>query len=131
MDNEIRDEGRQRILIAEDEQDLREALFTVFAAEGFEVLTAEDGKTALKTALAEHPDLILLDLIMPQLSGQEVIGALRQDEWGKNAKIIVLTAQSDMDTLSSTIEKGGTDYLVKSDWKLQDIVAKVKERLAT
>lgn len=130
MSSEIRNENRQSILIAEDEQDLREALFTVFAAEGFEVLTAENGEAALEVALAEHPDIMLLDLIMPQLSGQEVIEALRQDEWGKNTKIIVLTAQSDMDTLSSTIEKGGTDYLVKSDWKLQDIVAKVKERLA-
>lgn len=121
---------RSSILIVEDEKDLREALFTVFAAEAFEVLVAEDGEEGLAKALSEHPDLILLDLMLPKKSGQEVLDALREDEWGKNAKVIVLTALEDLETLSSTIEKGGTDYLVKSDWKLQDIVAKVKERLA-
>ncbi|MFT5037115.1 MAG: DNA-binding response OmpR family regulator, partial [Candidatus Azotimanducaceae bacterium] len=121
---------RKKILIADDEKDLREALFTVLAAEGYEVLTAENGKVALDIALAEHPDLILLDLNMPKLSGNEVLEALSTDEWGKYAKVIVLTALDDMDTLSKTMETGGLDYLVKSDWKLEDIVRKVKEKLA-
>jgi DNA-binding response OmpR family regulator len=130
MNDAIVNENRKKILIADDEKDLREALFTVLAAEGYEVLTAENGKVALDIALAEHPDLILLDLNMPKLSGNEVLEALSTDEWGKYAKVIVLTALDDMDTLSKTMETGGLDYLVKSDWKLEDIVRKVKEKLA-
>ncbi|MDC1205408.1 response regulator [Candidatus Pacebacteria bacterium] len=121
---------RKKILVAEDEKDLREALFTVLSAEGYEVLSADNGQAALDSALKEHPDLILLDLMMPKMDGHAVLKALSEDTWGKNAKVIVLTALDDMETLSTTMENGGFDYMVKSDWKLEDIVKKVKEKLA-
>lgn len=127
--SETETRNRKTILVADDEKDLREALFTVLAAEGHEVLTADNGEDALLIALKEHPDLILLDLVMPSLGGQEVLTRLRADEWGKHVKIIILTALDDMSTLSATIEKGGLDYMVKSDWKLKDIVRRVKEKL--
>lgn len=122
-------EERKRILVAEDEVDLREALFTVLAAEGYEVFTASDGKEALEIAKREQPDLVLLDLVMPHMSGQEMLAALKSEEWGVNMKVIILTALDDMQTLSETLEKGGYDYLVKSDWRLEDIVKKVREEL--
>lgn len=129
MSEQVMNENRKKVLIAEDEKDLREALFTVLAAEGYEVLTAEDGEAALKTALSEHPDLILLDLIMPQMDGRDVLKALSEDEWGKTTKVIILTAIEDLDTVSTMIENGSFDYMVKSDWKLEDIVKKVNEKL--
>jgi CheY-like chemotaxis protein len=129
MDDDILTEKREKILVADDEQDLREALFTILAAQGYEVITAEDGETALELALSEHPDLILLDLNMPKMKGGEVLEALRKDEWGEHAKVVVLTAYGDMDTLSKIMETGGLDYLVKSDWKLEDIVRMVGEKL--
>ena len=84
-----------------------------------------------KMALDEHPDLILLDLKMPVVDGHEVLKALSEDEWGKTAKISILTASADMDTLSKTLEMGGMDYMVKTDWKLDDIVQKIKTKIGS
>jgi DNA-binding response OmpR family regulator len=121
--------GRKKVLIAEDEQDLREALCTAIGAEGIEVLAADNGEQALATALEEHPDLLVLDLMMPKMGGREVLKKLREDAWGKLLPVIVLTAQSDMETVSNVIESGGLEYLVKNDWKLEDIAVRVRARL--
>jgi len=124
------EQTRKKILIAEDEQDMREALFTILAAQGHEVIAAANGEEALEMALAEHPDLILLDIRMPKKNGQEVLEAVKADEWGKDAMVVMLTAFNDMDTVSTMLDLGAYDYLVKSDWELQDIVKKVNEKLA-
>jgi len=124
------EQTRKKILIAEDEQDMREALFTILAAQGHEVIAAANGEEALEMALAEHPDLILLDIRMPKKNGQEVLEAVKADEWGKDAMVVMLTAFNDMDTVSTMLDLGASDYLVKSDWELQDIVKKVNEKLA-
>lgn len=118
--------NRKKILIAEDEQDLREALFVTLAAHGYEVVVAKNGEEALEMAYVERPDLVVLDLMMPKKNGHEVLEELRKDEWGATAKVLVLTSQGDMDTLSETLEKGGHDYLVKSDWSLEEIAVKVR-----
>lgn len=114
----------KKILIVEDEQDLIEIIDEKFTREGFTVLKAGDGVEGLKVSLKEHPDLILLDIVMPRMDGLTMLKKLRQDSWGKTAEVILLT------NLSPT-EKSPTDteYLIKSDWKLQDIVDKVKKKL--
>lgn len=129
MSEETMNAAHKKILVADDEQDLREALHAALSTEGFEVIAAENGTVALEKALSEHPDLILLDLMMPGLTGKEVLSNLRADSWGADAKVLVLTAVSDLESLSEILEEGGMDYLVKSDWELSEIVAKVKERL--
>lgn len=121
---------KKKVLVVEDEADLREALVTALSEEGFEVHEAKDGTAALKFALEQKPDLILLDLMLPYMSGKEVLQELRNDSWGKYTKVIVLSALEDMDTISETLEYGAHEYLVKTDWKLEDIVKRVKERLA-
>lgn len=128
-EKEMKSSGR-KILVVEDETDLREALREALTAEGFEVLEAKDGTAALKFAFEEKPDLILLDLMLPYMSGHEVLKKLREDKWGRYAKVIVLSALEDIDTVSEVLEYGAHEYLVKSDWKLEDIVKRVKERLA-
>ena len=127
--NDTNTESKKTILVAEDEADLREALFTILTSEGFEVLLAEDGEQALDLAFKNKPDLILLDMIMPNVDGHGVLDKLRNDEWGKNVKVIVLTALSDLNSLSKTLEHGGLEYLVKTDWKLEDIATRVRQRL--
>lgn len=122
-------EEKKRILVVEDEGDLREALTTMLESEGFEVIGAKDGTAALKFAFEEKPDLIILDLMLPFMSGQEVLQKLREDKWGRYAKVIVLSALEDIDTISEVLEYGAHEYLVKTDWKLEDIVKRVKERL--
>ena len=78
----------KKVLVVEDERTLRDALVKKLSKEEFTVLSAKDGKEGLDTALAEHPDLILLDILMPKMNGIEVLQKLREDEWGAKAKVI-------------------------------------------
>lgn len=117
------------ILIVEDEPALCEALRDKLTREGFTVLSAKDGKEGLEIALIDHPDLILLDIIMPVMDGMTMLNKLRADPWGKGALVIILTNLSDAKDPLVLFPHRSLDYLVKSDWKLDDLVAKAKERL--
>ncbi len=117
------------ILIVEDEKDLREALATAFTYEGFLTLTAEDGEEGLQTAFAQKPDIILLDVMMPKVDGLEVLKRLRQDEWGKGVKVIVMTALDELDKVAEVVEAGVDEYIMKTSITLSGIVTKVKEKL--
>ena len=75
------------------------------------------------------PDLILLDLVMPNKDGFAVLTELREDPWGKTAPVILLTNLDDYESLSRVLQKQGHEYLVKTDWKIEEVVAKVKEHL--
>ena len=121
--------GKKTILIVDDEKDLRDALATALADEGFNVLTAADGDEGLKMAFEHKPDLILLDLVMPKLDGYAVLDRLRLDEWGKDANVFLLTVLEDIDSVSKAIEHGGLEYFVKTDWRLEDIVERIQEKL--
>jgi DNA-binding response OmpR family regulator len=123
-------EKSKKILIVEDEKDLREAIKTALQYEGFTVETAEDGVEAFTTAHAFRPDLILLDILMPKQNGIETLKSLRKEEWGKDVPVIIMTVLDDMDKLSEALEAGATEYLVKTDMSLSTIVEKVKIRLA-
>ena len=120
---------KKTILIAEDEVALLQVLTDKLTVEGFNVLGVKDGKEGLRIALEKHPDLILLDLIMPEMDGLTMLRKLREDKWGKNVEVIVLTNLTDTPTIAKIVEEGTFDFLVKSDWKLADIVKRIKERL--
>lgn len=123
------EEETKVILVADDEKDLREALAIALANEGFSVITAEDGQQAVDLALKNHPDLIMLDLIMPNVDGSEALKQIRADEWGKNANILILTALDDLESISEIVEQGGSEYLIKTEWTLTDVVRKVREKV--
>lgn len=123
------DVPNKKILVVDDEQDLREALKTALAYEGFEVLTANDGDQGLSLALEQKPDLVLLDIMMPKMSGIDVLRALRDDEWGVRADVIMLTASDDMERLAEATELGVSEYIMKTSVTLNDMVGKVKARL--
>lgn len=116
--------NKKTILIVEDEVSMLNALRDKLTREDFFVLEAKNGKEGLEVALLEHPDLILLDVVMPIMDGMTMLKNLREDEWGKDAKVIILTNLSDV-----AVAHRSYDYLVKSDWKIEDVVAKVHERL--
>lgn len=122
-------EQTKKVLVVEDEQDLRDALKTALSYEHFETFAAGDGEEGLRIALLEKPDLILLDLMMPKMDGLSVLKALRADEWGKGVTVIVMTALDDLERVAEVMEHGGTEYLVKSNISLNMVVAKVKEKL--
>lgn len=121
--------SRAKVLIVEDETGLLSVLTEKISREGYEVLNAKNGKAGLETALKEHPDLILLDVIMPIMDGMTMLQELRRDEWGKGAKVILLTNLNDPEKIQESIEAGAYEFLVKTDWKLSEVVEKVKTTL--
>lgn len=121
-----------KILIVEDESDLREALVDKLTREGFDAREARNGEEGLELALKEHPDLILLDIVMPKMDGMTMLKRLREEnEWGKKVHVILLTnlSATDEKIIKAMMENEPSYYLVKSDWKIGDVVKKVKETL--
>ncbi|MFA5133237.1 MAG: response regulator [Patescibacteria group bacterium] len=118
-----------KILIIEDEVSVRKILADKFKKEGFGISEAKDGVEGLKKAKKERPAIILLDIIMPKMDGLTMLKKLRRDEWGKDAKVLVLTNLSDATSVENALEAGVHDFLVKADWKLEDLVKKVKDKI--
>ena len=103
----------KKILIADDKATSRELLRTVLERQGYEVMEAADGEEALQKALAEFPDLILLDLQMPRRTGYEVLGELRKDARHAALPIIALTASAMQGDRERALAAGFTGYLAK------------------
>jgi DNA-binding response OmpR family regulator len=122
-------ENKKIILVVEDEAPLRHALIEKLFHEGFEVLNAKNGEEGLETALLKHPQVILLDILMPKMDGMEVLRKLRADAWGKTAHIIMLTNLNDNERVAEAMKNHAFDYFVKSDVKIQEVVDKIKEKL--
>lgn len=116
-----------KILIVEDEAPMVRILADRFTREGFEVQTAKNGEEGLAAALKGHPDVILLDIIMPIMDGMTMLEELRQDEWGARVPVFLLTNLSEPEKIAQAQENRVKGYLVKANWKLEDIVAKVKD----
>ncbi len=133
MNNELNNKKMLVIEEVEDEKSLRDVLHDKFSLEGFNVLEAKDGEEGLATALREHPDIILLDIVLPKMDGLTMMKKLREaNEWGKNVPIILLT---NLEANDDKIMKAITDntpayYLVKANYTIEDLVEKIKERLA-
>jgi DNA-binding response OmpR family regulator len=120
---------QHKIVIAEDETILLRGLTDRFTQEGFAVFPAENGAEALKLALENHPDMILLDIVMPVMDGMTALKKLREDEWGKTAKVIFLTNLSDSDKVSDAVAHGVYDFLIKVDWSLDNLVKRVSGQI--
>lgn len=117
------------ILIVEDEADLREALSTALAYEGYRVVQAKDGAEGVEKAIAERPNLMLLDIVMPEKDGLEVLKELKEKEEVKDTKIIVMTVLDDLEKIAEVVESGGDEYIVKTDITLEGIIQKVRSSL--
>jgi DNA-binding response OmpR family regulator len=120
---------KRTILIVEDDEPIRQAIAVGLERNGFEVLQAVDGEEGLKTALAEHPDLILLDLRMPKKTGQEMLDDLREDKWGADVPVIVLSNADDNLDIYLATKDGRTSYAIKSSMELDEIIKLIKFRL--
>jgi DNA-binding response OmpR family regulator len=118
------------ILVVEDEAPLRKALADILLLEGFNVLLASDGKQGLETAIKYEPDLILLDLVMPNMNGWEMLDRLRTNSaWGNAVPVYLLTNIDDKESAGKMVTGTNIDYFVKSNWILEDVVLRVKGRL--
>jgi DNA-binding response OmpR family regulator len=116
----------ERILIIEDELPMRTALEDALAAEGYRVLSAADGGSGLKRAIAEKPDLILLDIMMPKLDGYAVCAELRR--LANPVPILMLTAKGQIEDCVAGLDSGADDYLVKP-FSTEELLARVRALL--
>lgn len=119
----------KKVLIVEDELPILNGISDKFTYEGFSVLKAKDGQDGLDKALKDHPDLILLDNLMPNTDGFYLLENLRKDEWGKNARVIMWSNSHDARTQYRAKKLGTLYFMVKSDWEYKDVVRKVREIL--
>jgi len=116
----------KHILLVEDELDIQEAMAEALSAAGFTVTTASNGAIGLKLALEKKPDLILLDIVMPEMGGHEMLKRLRDDAWGKSAKVIMLTSMDGAQNVSDAYEESVDDYIIKVHNSLDEIIKKVR-----
>ena len=115
-----------RLLIIEDELPMRTALADALSSEGYRVLTAADGRAGLDRALAEKPDLILLDLMMPKLDGFTLCAELRR--LGHATPVLMLTAKGQIEDRVKGLDAGADDYLVKP-FSTEELLARVRALL--
>ncbi len=116
--------------IVEDDDSVRNALRDKLAHEGFAIIEAKDGQEGLDLALHEHPDVILLDIRMPKMDGMTLMHKLRQDKWGKNASIIILTnLDTNNERLAGIVADQPSYYLIKANTPLEKVLEKIQEVL--
>lgn len=117
------------VLIVEDEGPMRRVLVDAFFKANFRVFEAVDGESGLRIAGSERPDFILLDLLMPRMDGMTMLRELRKSDWGKKAQVAVLTNFNDSERIHEVAKCNVSDFWIKTDWTLKDLVSKVRERL--
>lgn len=123
------DGQKKKIQLVEDDDTLAEVYRQRLELEGFDVIRSNNGEAALKDAVEGHPDLILLDVMMPNLNGFDVLDILRNSPQTRNIHIIMLTALSQPKDAERAKELGADDFLVKSQVVIGDVVARVKHHL--
>jgi len=117
------------ILLIEDDSLLIKMYKTKFTAEGFEVIVAEEGESGLKMALENPVNFIILDIMMPKLSGLEVLETLRQHPKGKTIPVIVLSNLDQEEKAQKALQLGAKEFLVKANFTPAQIVEKVRKYL--
>ncbi len=124
---------KNKILIVDDDEAIRKSLERALVSEGFETITADNGVTGLATALNKNPELILLDLKMPELGGMEMLEELRKSgDWGKKVPVIILTNyDTDEKAMQEILKHEPSFYFLKSKVDPDIIVDTIKEKLGT
>ena len=109
-----------RILLIEDEPNIQRLICYALQTKGHHVTVAQDGRAGLEAAQAEAPDLVLLDMVMPEMSGMEVLMALKGDSSLENIPVLVVTASAQKEEAERAIESGAAGYLIKP-FHVQDL----------
>lgn len=120
---------RQKILFVEDEEALQTSLSSALKEAGYKTVAAYDGEAAIAMAAREHPDLILLDIILPRRSGFEVLEELKSNESTRDIPVIVLTNLERISDVERMLSLGATNYLVKANYDISEILSKVRQVL--
>src|SRR6476620_3884337 len=120
----------QKIAIVEDDQAISQMYRIKFEQEGFTVETAENGKLGLSLAEKMKPDIILLDLMMPEMRGDEMLVAMRKTDWGKDIKVIILTNMGEQEAPPILKELGAKKFILKAEMTPRQVADMVKAELA-
>ena len=120
----------KKILIIDDDKIFSKILRDGLIAGGqgkYEVISAFDGEEGFLVASREKPDLIMLDMMMPKVTGIEFLRKVRKEEWGKDTPVIVETQLSDLGNMSEGVALGVKGYIIKSDYSLDTILRQVED----
>lgn len=120
-----------KIAIIEDDQAISQMYRIKFEAEGYQVETAENGKLGLELADKLRPDIILLDLMMPEMNGDEALQKLRATEWGKDIKVIILTNMGEQEAPEILKKLNVRRFIVKAEMTPRQVAEMVKAELAS
>lgn len=119
-----------KIAIVEDDLTIAQMYRMKFEAEGYKVEIAENGKLGLALCERMKPDMVLLDLMMPEMNGDEMLAAMRKTEWGKSTKVIILTNVGEQEAPESLKKLGVNDFIVKAEMTPSQVAEFVKSKLA-
>jgi len=117
-----------KIAIIEDDQAISQMYRFKFEADGFEVETAENGVLGLELCKSMRPDIVLLDLMMPQMNGDEMLEKLRATDWGKDIKVVILTNKGEQEIPAKVKELGVSSVILKADMtprQVEEVVQKL------
>jgi len=119
-----------KVAIIEDDQAISQMYRIKFEAEGYEVETAENGKVGLELVESMKPDIILLDLMMPEMNGDEALEKLRATDWGKDIKVVILTNMGEQEIPPNVKQLGVSAVVLKADMTPRQVADLVKAKLA-
>ena len=119
-----------KIAIVEDDAAISQMYRIKFEAENYDVETADNGKLGLELIEKMSPDIILLDLMMPEMNGDEMLTKLRKTTWGKNIKVIILTNMGESEAPDTLKELGVSAFIVKANMTPRQVAELVKSQLA-
>lgn len=128
-ENQNQTETKRTILLVEDDPLLVKMYSTKFTKEGFNIIFAEDGEEGLKLALSQKIDFLLLDVMMPKLSGIDLLTKLRQDPKGKDIPVLVFSNLTQQEEAQKALGLGAKEYLIKANFTPSQLVEKVKKYL--
>lgn len=121
--------GKNKILVVDDEEDMLDLLELRLAANGYSVVTANNGKDAIRLAKEEHPDLILLDIMMPGMDGSEVAGILRNDPETKNIPVVFLTCLYAKDEEKRRGHAIHGNFFIAKPFDQNELLAEIKKQI--
>jgi DNA-binding response OmpR family regulator len=118
-----------KVAIIEDDQAISQMYRIKFEAEGYEVETAENGVLGLKLCEEMRPDVVLLDLMMPEMTGDVMLAKLRATDWGKDTKVVILTNMGEQEIPPQVKELGVSAVILKADMTPRQVAELVKKQL--
>lgn len=122
--------AKAKIAIIEDDAAIVQMYLVKFEAEGYDVATAGNGKEGLELVQSFAPDVVLLDLMMPEMGGAEMLEKLRKESWGKKAKVFILTNMGESEAPANLRSLNVQDFIVKADMTPKQVAEKIKTSLA-